>query len=103
MIDYYKEIFQYIKKNIFDKDLAHDVTQETFARAIKSADLNEIENERALLYRIAKNVMFDLYKEKNKINKISFDEEEYTDNSNTTEENIIKDEEVMLLMKSLDK
>lgn len=50
MIDYYKEIFQYIKKNIFDKDLAHDVTQETFARAIKSADLNEIENERALLY-----------------------------------------------------
>ncbi|MCG3659322.1 RNA polymerase sigma factor [Aliarcobacter butzleri] len=102
MIDYYKEIFQYIKKNIFDKDLAHDVTQETFARAIKSADLNQIENERALLYRIAKNVMFDLYKEKNKINKISFDEEEYTDNSNTTEENIIKDEEVMLLMKSLD-
>lgn len=102
MIDYYKEIFQYIKKNIFDKDLAHDVTQETFARAIKSADLNEIENERALLYRIAKNVMFDLYKEKNKINKISFDEEEYTDNSNTTEENIIKDEEIMLLMKSLD-
>ena len=49
MIDYYKEIFQYIKKNIFDKDLAHDVTQETFARAIKSADLNQIENERALL------------------------------------------------------
>ncbi|WP_419675823.1 hypothetical protein ACN2CX_11140 [Aliarcobacter butzleri] len=46
--------------------------------------------------------MFDLYKEKNKINKISFDEEEYTDNSNTTEENIIKDEEIMLLMKSLD-
>ncbi|MCT7566948.1 RNA polymerase sigma factor [Aliarcobacter butzleri] len=55
-----------------------------------------------MLYRIAKNVMFDLYKEKNKINKISFDEEEYTDNSNTTEENIIKDEEIMLLMKSLD-
>lgn len=102
MTDYYKEILQYIKKNIFDKDLAHDVTQETFARAIKNADSNEIENERALLYRIAKNVMFDLYKEKNKIDRISFNEEEYIDNSNVTEEIIIKDEETTLLMKSLD-
>ena len=102
MTDYYKEILQYIKKNIFDKDLAHDVTQETFARAIKNADSNQIENERALLYRIAKNVMFDLYKEKNKIDKISFNEEEYIDNSNATEEIIIKDEETTLLMKSLD-
>jgi RNA polymerase sigma-70 factor (ECF subfamily) len=102
MTDYYKEILQYIKKNIFDKDLAHDVTQETFARAIKNADSNEIENERALLYRIAKNVMFDLYKEKNKIDRISFNEEEYIDNSNATEEIIIKDEETTLLMKSLD-
>ncbi|MCT7912281.1 RNA polymerase sigma factor [Arcobacter lacus] len=102
MTDYYKEILQYIKKNIFDKDLAHDVTQETFARAIKNADSNQIENERALLYRIAKNVMFDLYKEKNKIDRISFNEEEYIDNSNATEEIIIKDEETTLLMKSLD-
>ncbi len=78
------------------------MTQETFARAIKNADSNQIENERALLYRIAKNVMFDLYKEKNKIDRISFNEEEYIDNSNATEEIIIKDEETTLLMKSLD-
>lgn len=102
MTDYYKEIFQYIKKNIFDKDLAHDVTQETFARAIKSADSNDIENERALLYRIAKNVMIDLYKEKMKIDKISFNEEEYIDDNDTIENIIIKDEEINLLMKELD-
>lgn len=103
MTSYYNEIFSYIKKNIFDKEVAQDVTQETFARAIKTTNSKVIENERAFLYRIAKNIMIDLYKEKNKINKISFDEEQYVDSSDTVETTMIKDEQTTLLLKELDK
>lgn len=103
MTIHYNEIFQYVKKNVFDKQTAQDITQETFTRAIKSADRNVIENERALLYRIAKNVMFDLYKEKYKIDKISFEEDYHINESNSIETILIEDEQTILLLQEVEK
>lgn len=102
MRKYYKEIFSYIKKNAFDKDLAQDITQETFTRLIKKENTVNIENKRALLYRIAKNVMVDLYREKTKIQKISYEEEEYYDKT-STEEEILEQEQNIRLMKKIEK
>ncbi|QKF60329.1 RNA polymerase sigma factor [Aliarcobacter lanthieri] len=103
MTIHYNEIFQYVKKNVFDKQTAQDITQETFTRAIKSADRNVIENERALLYRIAKNVMFDLYKEKYKIDKISFEEDYHINESDSIETILIEDEQTILLLQEVEK
>ncbi|WP_206732262.1 RNA polymerase sigma factor [Halarcobacter mediterraneus] len=100
---YYKEIYIYIKKSVFDRDLAEDITQEAFARVIKKADSKNIENERALLYRIAKNIMVDLYREKNRIDKIAFNEEEFFQEENTIENQIIEAEQRSQLMEEIDK
>ncbi|WP_418187092.1 RNA polymerase sigma factor [Aliarcobacter lanthieri] len=103
MTIHYNEIFQYVKKNVFDKQTAQDITQETFTRAYKSAENNAIENERALLYRIAKNVMFDLYKEKYKIEKISFEEDYHINESDSIETILIEDEQTILLLQEVEK
>lgn len=77
MISYYKEISIFVKKNIFNKDIAQDVTQETFTRAIKVLHTKNRENQRALLYRIAKNVMVDLYREKNRFDTVAYEDQDY--------------------------
>lgn len=102
MTIYYNEILQFVKKNVLDREVAQDITQETFTRAIKSADRNVIENERALLYRIAKNVMFDLYKEKYKVDKISFEEDYHIDESDNIEVTMIEDEQTAFLLKEVE-
>jgi len=103
MVSYYKEIFSFVKKSVFDKDIAQDVTQETFTRVIKKAEAQTIENERALLYRVAKNVMCDLYKENTKVSKVSFNDMEYVQEFNQTENKIIEEDQEKLLLKELDK
>jgi RNA polymerase sigma-70 factor, ECF subfamily len=103
MINYYKEVFSYVKKNIFDKEIAQDITQETFARVIKKADNSSIDNERALLYRVAKNIMVDLYRKKSDIKEISFNEEEYISEFHNADDRIIQDEQQQLLIQEIDK
>ena len=102
MINYYKEIFSYVKKSVFDKEVAQDITQETFSRVIKNANSTKIKNERAFLYRVAKNVMIDFFREKKRFNQISFDEEECVEDLNKTEEKTIAHDQQKHLMHEID-
>ena len=66
MLKYYKELFLYIKDKIPNKDNAQDIVQETYEKVISIKNSKEIENERALLYKVAKNIIIDrLRKNKN--------------------------------------
>ena len=64
MINYYKEIFLYVKKTVLDKNVAEDITQEAFVRVIKNTSNKKIENERAFLYRVAKNIIIDQFRKR---------------------------------------
>lgn len=74
---YYNEIYSYIFKQVSDKDLAMDITQEVFITMLQS--LHRFDRKRALfktwLYRIARNKVIDyyrssLYKHRNLIDNI---------------------------------
>jgi RNA polymerase sigma-70 factor (ECF subfamily) len=53
-------IYRHCLFRVFDVELAQDLTQETFIKAWKYlADGNQVENVRALLYRIATNLVID--------------------------------------------
>ncbi|RBQ31614.1 RNA polymerase sigma factor [Aliarcobacter vitoriensis] len=103
MTAHYDEIFQYVRKNVIDKDIAEDITQETFTRAYKSAKKVDVENERAWLFRIAKNVMYDVYKEKYKMDKISFEEDYHIEESDDIQTIMIQNEETALLLQEIEK
>lgn len=102
MLAYYKEIFLYVKKTVIDKNVAEDITQETFTRVIKNADTNIIKNERAFLYRVAKNVIIDQFRKKTKISEVSFNENEYFEETNNTENSTIEFDQQRHLMEEID-
>lgn len=103
MIKYYKELLYYIKKNIPNKDLAYDITQDTFEKAISFQKEEVIENKRAFLYRLAKNIIIDQSRKNKKVNEITYEENKYTLKSDETEEIVLKQDRQILLMKELKK
>lgn len=103
MTEYYKELLFYVKKNISNKDFAHDITQETFERAIVFENKNKIENKRAFLYRLAKNIIVDEIRKNKKIKEIPYEENELTSKSEEPEKLTIEQSRQMLLMNELKK
>lgn len=62
---YADDIFRYLFYRLPDRDTARDFTQETFTRTWKSlAEGKRMENIRAFLYRVAKNLTVDFYRKK---------------------------------------
>lgn len=76
---YIDKIYRYIFLKVNSKDLAEDLTSETFLRywqvlSKKKEDsnfLNPIKNTPAFLYQVAKNLVIDHYRKKNKNPSIS--------------------------------
>ena len=53
-------IFRFCYYRVYNRELAKELTQETFLKTWKSlTDGNEIDNIRAFLYRVAKNIVID--------------------------------------------
>lgn len=58
-------IFRHCAFKVFDRQLSHDLTQETFLRAWKCIERGDtIENMKAFLYRIADNLIIDHVRKK---------------------------------------
>ncbi len=58
-------VFRYCRLKVSSNEIAEDVTQETFARYWQQLRLGkEVLNEKALLYRIARNLIIDWYRKK---------------------------------------
>lgn len=67
MLKYYDELVYYVQKMTKDKEQALEIVQETYAKALEKQKEITIENERAFLYAVARNLSFDLLRKiKNK-------------------------------------
>lgn len=103
MVGYYKEILLYVKKMVSDKNSATDITQETFARVINANKSSQIENERAFLYRVAKNIIIDQGRKKSKNKEISYEEEEHASGTYETQDDYEKHKQNVLLKQAIQK
>ena len=103
MIEFYKEIFNYIQKLSGNKDLAQDLTQETYAKALNlKLDKKDIENKRAYLYKTARNLVFDESRKKKNHQEIVYQEESYSiSEENLTEEILYAKERKKLLFSAI--
>lgn len=60
---YVKSIYRFVFLKLPSREIAEDVTSETFLRSWQYIQQNQrIENFRALLYRIARNLVADIYR-----------------------------------------
>jgi len=73
--DYVEKIYRFVFLRVSSKELAQDLTSETFAKYWDNSRQNpdEIENPRAFLYKIAKNLVVDHYREKSKMQMANAD------------------------------
>lgn len=58
---YYAELLRFLTRKLKDRHTAEDLTQETFSRALSSPW--QVSSPRGLLYRIARNLLVDRYRQ----------------------------------------
>lgn len=69
-----KAIYRFAFLKTGSKEMAHDVTSETFCRYYEYSQTHKaIENEKAFLYRVARNYIIDWYRKKSKEGPIAYD------------------------------
>lgn len=103
MIKYYKEVLAYIKKNIPNKDFANDIAQETFEKAISFQNQAIIDNKRAFLYKLAKNIIIDESRKNKNIKVIPYEDNTYASKSEETQTIVLEQDRQRILMEELKK
>ncbi|MFA7570485.1 MAG: sigma factor [Sulfurimonadaceae bacterium] len=64
MLKYYNELVYFVHKMVGDKQYATDIIQEAYTKALETSRTTLIENERAYLYKVAKNIVIDQSRKK---------------------------------------
>lgn len=74
------KIYRFVLLKVSSQEIAQDLTSETFLRGWEAFQKEKkIENPRAFLYRIARNLVIDHYREKEKNKVLSADSEKIVD------------------------
>lgn len=87
MLEYYKEILNYVSKLVGDKESAKDIAQETFARIIELDSDKEI--NRSFIYKTAKNIVIDQSRKNKLIFQLEFVEDIFSIPQDEEPENIV--------------
>lgn len=95
---YYDSIYQYIYYLTNNRDAAEDFVQETF---IRYGRMQSVENPKAVLYRIARNLVYDYSKRKKLLQWVPIIGDQYKDTAMLPEEIALKGEEVAVLYDAL--
>ena len=100
---YVKKIYRFIFLKVSSKEAAEDLTSETFLRFLNTLENSkeEVKNEQAFLYRIARNLTTDYYREKGKANFVSVDSFPIADSKESLEERIMVNSDMDMVKASL--
>lgn len=102
---YADAIFRYCYYRVFDRDKAKDYVQEAYTRTWKYiGEGHEVENIRALVYRIANNIIIDGVRKKKSISLNQIMEKGFAPKTDPREktENYFMGKDIINLVKSLD-
>jgi len=93
------KIYRFIYLKVSSAEIAQDLSSETFLRGWKAYNKtkNEIENPQAFLYQIARNLVIDFYRKREKTKTISIEEYLETDNFNVNNITNSIEEKIMLV------
>ncbi|WP_044415419.1 RNA polymerase sigma factor [Halarcobacter anaerophilus] len=104
MLKYYNELLYFAQKLVGDKEKAKDIIQETYSKVLETQNKREIKNQRAYLYKIAKNVAVDEAIKNQKLQTAVYEESEHlTQKHEQPEEIAIKQNQEELFMQIVNK
>ena len=86
---YIDKIYRFIFVKVNSEDIAQDLCSETFLRGWESyKSIDKIDNIQAFLYRIARNLVIDYYREKGRTQIVSVENVAIIDPKPSLEENV---------------
>ncbi len=83
---YINQIYRFVFLKVNSKEIAEDITSETFLKAWESYKNNKIENVSAFLYQVARNLLTDYYRQKSRTQFLPLDSVSIIDPSNNLKE-----------------
>lgn len=92
MLEHYDEIIYYIQRLTGDKNLAKDLTQETYAKVLEVKKNNESKIQKAYLYKIAQNLVIDKVRKDKILKQTTYEEEHHSIPEHDRPEAIISNE-----------
>ena len=99
---YIDKIYRFIFLKVNSQEIAQDLTSETFLRGWESfKNGNKIENPQAYLYKTARNLVIDFYREKGKVQIVSAENPLIPDPTQNLEEKAILSSELGQIRQAL--
>ena len=97
------KIYRFIFLKVNSRDIAEDLCSETFLKGwqVFKENSQEIENPQAFLYQIARNLVIDYYREKDRTQTVSVDVISLTDPADDLEKTAIANSELEMIKKAL--
>lgn len=100
--EYSDVIYRFCLYKTSDKNIAHDLTQDTFLRLWKSMNTGaEIEKPKQYIYQIARNLVIDYYKKAKAVSLDSLEEDGFEARETSAGSEMLS--ELLLLRDSIDK
>ena len=100
---YIEKIYRFVFVKVSSEDIAQDICSETFLKGWESFKTQKIDNPQAFLYRIARNLVIDHYREKGRTKIISAEYASIPDPRAGFEEKIALDSDLDQVKKALSK
>ena len=99
MLKYYDELIYFALKQVGDKEKAKDIIQETYSKVLEIKEKFKINNERAYLYKIAKNIVINQALENQKLQTTIYEENiHFSPISEQPEEILIQEDQEKIFM-----
>jgi RNA polymerase sigma-70 factor, ECF subfamily len=91
---YINKIYRFVVLKVSSVEVSQDICSETFMKAWEVFQKEEIDNTQAFLYRIARNLVIDHYRQKGRTQFVSTDRLPIIDNNSKIEEKAFLDSEI---------
>ena len=102
MLKYYNELLYYVQRMVRNKDVACDIIQEAYVKTLEKSKKIAIENERAFLYKVTKNIVIDEVRKNEKISTVDYEYDNFISPVvDQPEETAINDSYYKTLMKEV--
>lgn len=98
---YIEKIYRFVFLKVNSQDIAQDICSETFLKGWESFKEQKIDNPQAFLYRIARNLVIDHYREKGRTNVVSAEYSTIPDPRASFEEKIALNSDLDQVKKAL--
>lgn len=91
---YIEKIYRFVYLKVSSKEVAQDLSSEAFIRGWEMFNREKIDNPQAFLYRIARNLVIDHYREKGRTKFVSVDDLPIIDPSASLEDKMAQKSEI---------